>query len=249
MDVAFEGFCGAVRGGTLWTSEAARARLRELRAGAAAGGLAGQGALPGLAGLLAERRAAADQDARLFTCLYRFAFFILREFPEKNLRLDVAEKAWAMLLEGRFRLLPEWLKFVHGCGRVAVTDDTWTQVLEFTRQVRTDLSNFDPLGAWPVLVDDFAESLFAERARRACAGSPSNPAAFPDAPPASGWKRASRDPVLDLARQVGLLETEGGGGASTAAAQTQIQMQMHLELSESACAWADRGAPSRLPPP
>ena len=154
-----------------------------------------------------------------------------------------------MLLEGRFRLLPEWLKFVHGCGRVAVTDDTWTQVLEFTRQVRTDLSNFDPLGAWPVLVDDFAESLFAERARRACAGSPSNPAAFPDAPPASGWKRTSRDPVLDLARQVGLLETEGGGGASTAAAQTQIQMQMHLELGESACAWADRGAPSRSPPP
>ena len=159
-----------------------------------------------------KHREAVVRNSRFFTCLYRYAFFILREVPEKNLMLPVAEKAWGLLLEGRFPLLPQWLSFVRECGRVAITDDTWTQVLEFTRQVRSDLSDFDPLGAWPVLIDDFVEHVCAGW-RDLPAVAHGSPGFVADFPHQAGSKRSSRDPVLDLARQfsqVGQLDTDEG---------------------------------------
>ena len=206
---AFEEFCQIVRGGTLWTAEATRERLRELRGDASAHGLTGSRAFPGLAALLVKHRETVARNSRFFTCLYRYAFFILREIPEKNLMLPVAEKAWGLLLEGRFPLLPQWLSFVRECGRVAITDDTWTQVLEFTRQVRSDLSDFDPLGAWPVLIDDFVEHLCA-RQRDHPGMAHGAPGFVADFPHQAGSKRSSRDLVLDLARQVGQLDTDEG---------------------------------------
>ena len=38
-----------------------------------------------------------------------------------------------------------------------------SQVLDFSRSVLEDLSNFDVSGAWPVLLDEFVESLQARR--------------------------------------------------------------------------------------
>ncbi|EFJ34321.1 hypothetical protein SELMODRAFT_405551 [Selaginella moellendorffii] len=42
----------------------------------------------------------------------------------------------------------------------AITEDTWRQVLEFSRVVHEDLSNYDPEGAWPVLVDEFVDHMY-----------------------------------------------------------------------------------------
>lgn len=39
-----------------------------------------------------------------------------------------------------------------------------SQVLDFSRSVLEDLSNFDVSGAWPVLLDEFVESLQARGA-------------------------------------------------------------------------------------
>ncbi|XP_024524614.1 uncharacterized protein LOC9654372 [Selaginella moellendorffii] len=59
----------------------------------------------------------------------------------------------------------------------AITEDTWRQVLEFSRVVHEDLSNYDPEGAWPVLVDEFVDHMYRSSScsciAEACACDPS----------------------------------------------------------------------------
>jgi hypothetical protein len=40
------------------------------------------------------------------------------------------------------------------------------QLLEFSRTVLEDLSNYDPTAAWPVALDEFVEYVRAEHTRR-----------------------------------------------------------------------------------
>jgi len=112
---------------------------------------------------LPELRALSSQlgaellDSSRHSLFYRFAFFAAREAGERGLRLETAVTCWRLSLHGRFRLLEPWLAFVARSRRPAVTDDTWRQVLDFSRTIHEDLSNYDPCGAWPVLVDEFVE--------------------------------------------------------------------------------------------
>ncbi|XP_022774492.1 uncharacterized protein LOC111316696 isoform X2 [Durio zibethinus] len=41
-----------------------------------------------------------------------------------------------------------------------VSEDTWQQVLAFSRCVHENLEGYDPEGAWPVLIDDFVEHMY-----------------------------------------------------------------------------------------
>ncbi|KAK7807958.1 hypothetical protein U0070_003030 [Myodes glareolus] len=38
-----------------------------------------------------------------------------------------------------------------------INKDQWCNVLEFSRTISLDLSNYDEDGAWPVLLDEFVE--------------------------------------------------------------------------------------------
>jgi len=40
-----------------------------------------------------------------------------------------------------------------------ITKDTWEMLLEFHYATFGDLSKYDPLGAWPVLIDEFMEEM------------------------------------------------------------------------------------------
>ncbi|XP_038678602.1 uncharacterized protein LOC119980027 isoform X2 [Tripterygium wilfordii] len=41
-----------------------------------------------------------------------------------------------------------------------ISEDTWQQVLAFSRCVHENLEGYDPEGAWPVLIDDFVEHMY-----------------------------------------------------------------------------------------
>ncbi|KAF9602916.1 hypothetical protein IFM89_032798 [Coptis chinensis] len=52
--------------------------------------------------------------------------------------------AWKLVLKGRFRLLNEWGSFVEKHQRHNIPEDTWQQLLAFSRCVYEDLEGYDP---------------------------------------------------------------------------------------------------------
>ena len=44
-----------------------------------------------------------------------------------------------------------------------ITHDTWSQALEFSRQIGVDMRGYDPAGAWPYLIDEFVEHMMAAK--------------------------------------------------------------------------------------
>eukprot|EP00897_Mesotaenium_endlicherianum_P003957 jgi/Mesen1/358/ME000001S02668 len=135
-----------------------KSRLASLLLCADAQALTGPGAHGALQRLAYELRGEL-LDTKRFSHFYKFVFFMCRHPGHKNLSVQVAIDAWRFVLQGRFRLLDFWCSFVASRQRHTITEDTWRQVLDFSRSVHEDLTNYDPEGAWPVLIDEFVESM------------------------------------------------------------------------------------------
>ncbi|KAA8530376.1 hypothetical protein F0562_005085 [Nyssa sinensis] len=99
-------------------------------------------------------------DFSEFSHFYDFVFFICRENGQKNINVSRAVTAWRFVLAGRFRLLNQWCQFVEKNQRHNISEDTWRQVLAFSRCVHENLEGYDPEGAWPVIIDDFVEHMY-----------------------------------------------------------------------------------------
>ncbi|XP_010425690.1 PREDICTED: DCN1-like protein 2 [Camelina sativa] len=100
-------------------------------------------------------------DFNEFTCFYDFVFFMCRENGQKNITISRAITAWKLVLAGRFRLLNRWCDFIEKNQRHNISEDTWQQVLAFSRCVHENLEGYDSEGAWPVLIDDFVEHMYS----------------------------------------------------------------------------------------
>ncbi|KAG8384692.1 hypothetical protein BUALT_Bualt04G0144400 [Buddleja alternifolia] len=98
-----------------------------------------------------------------FSRFYEFVFFICRENGQKNITVSRAVMAWRLVLAGRFRLLNQWCNFIEKNQRHNISEDTWRQVLAFSRCVHENLEGYDPEGAWPVLIDEFVEHMYRIR--------------------------------------------------------------------------------------
>ncbi|XP_050230411.1 defective in cullin neddylation protein AAR3 [Mercurialis annua] len=99
-------------------------------------------------------------DFSEFSRFYDFVFFMCRENSQKNITVSRAVTAWKLVLAGRFRLLNQWCDYVQENQRHNISEDTWQQVLAFSRCVHENLEGYDPEGAWPVLIDDFVEHMY-----------------------------------------------------------------------------------------
>ncbi|GAB2287841.1 hypothetical protein Dimus_022196 [Dionaea muscipula] len=109
-------------------------------------------------------------DFTEFSNFYDFVFFICRENGQKRITVSRAVTAWRLVLAGRFRLLNNWCDFVEKNQRHNISEDTWRQVLSFSRCVHEDLEGYDPAGAWPVLIDDFVEHMYRITGSNDCIG-------------------------------------------------------------------------------
>ncbi|CAI9109715.1 OLC1v1009588C1 [Oldenlandia corymbosa var. corymbosa] len=102
-------------------------------------------------------------DFSEFSRFYDFVFFICRENGQKNITVSRAVMAWRLVLAGRFRLLNDWCNFIEENQRHNISEDTWRQVLAFSRCVQDNLEGYDPEGAWPILIDEFVEHMYRVR--------------------------------------------------------------------------------------
>jgi len=95
------------------------------------------------------------------TCkeIYAFTFQFALDQGQRNLPVDMCLEFWKMLLRPHFALLEQWVSFVEQRVKNSISKDTWMMLYDLATQVKPDLSDYDMNGAWPVLIDEFVESV------------------------------------------------------------------------------------------
>ncbi|XP_039212207.1 DCN1-like protein 5 isoform X2 [Crotalus tigris] len=95
-------------------------------------------------------------DISTFKNIYRYAFDFARDKDQRSLDIDTAKSMLALLLGRTWPLFSVFYQYLESKYKV-INKDQWYNVLEFSRTVHADLSNYDEDGAWPVLLDEFVE--------------------------------------------------------------------------------------------
>uniref|UniRef100_A0A1A8EKT4 DCN1-like protein n=1 Tax=Nothobranchius kadleci TaxID=1051664 RepID=A0A1A8EKT4_NOTKA len=96
-------------------------------------------------------------DSVVFKNIFRYAFDFARDKNQRSLDMDTATSMLALLLGRTWSLFPVFQQFLEQCKYKGLNKDQWYNVLEFSRTISPDLSNYDEDGAWPVLLDEFVE--------------------------------------------------------------------------------------------
>jgi DCN1-like protein 1/2 len=112
-----------------------------------------------------------DTNPRDFKEFYKWIFDLVKEEGErKTIDAQVAIDMWNLVFLKQFPLLPKWVTFIQEKGTKTVSRDVWLQLFDFAKDVKPDLSNFDPDGAWPGIIDEFVTFVRAAAATTAGAG-------------------------------------------------------------------------------
>ncbi|XP_031637420.1 DCN1-like protein 4 isoform X2 [Contarinia nasturtii] len=101
-------------------------------------------------------------DQNVFKNVYRYAYDFARDKDQRSMDIETA-KAMLHLLLGKWQMYPEFAQFLHQSKYKVINKDQWCNILEFSRTITPDLSNYDVDGAWPVLLDEYVEFLRISR--------------------------------------------------------------------------------------
>eukprot|EP01111_Echinosteliopsis_oligospora_P002512 TRINITY_DN1375_c1_g1_i1.p1 TRINITY_DN1375_c1_g1~~TRINITY_DN1375_c1_g1_i1.p1 ORF type:complete len:292 (+),score=83.16 TRINITY_DN1375_c1_g1_i1:119-994(+) len=99
-------------------------------------------------------------DPAKFKEIYRFAFGFAKEKDQKILDLATADAMLHLMLGSASKFphtenLREFLK--EQTQYKSINLDQWMNILEFSRTIKADLSNYDENSAWPVILDSYCE--------------------------------------------------------------------------------------------
>ena len=80
----------------------------------------------------------------------------------KNIESETAAALWPLVIKGQnCSFLEDWVAFVNDGDekgtRKAIKKDEWDMFLEFNKNCKGKLSNFEDDGSFPSIFDDFLE--------------------------------------------------------------------------------------------
>jgi len=111
----------------------------------------------GLAKALPALRKDLDDD-QVLKGVYNFTYDWAKTRGQKSLVMAEAVGLWQLLLSGRCVFLDEWCKFVtEKHGERAMPKDVWDMLLPFINEIKPDMSDYDPYGCWPTMIDEFVD--------------------------------------------------------------------------------------------
>jgi len=96
-------------------------------------------------------------DATTFKNVYRYSFDFSKDKDQRSMDIETAQAMLRLLLGKQWPLHKHFDAFLSQSKYKVINKDQWCNVLEFSRSVNADLSNYDEDGAWPVLLDEFVD--------------------------------------------------------------------------------------------
>ncbi|XP_066156498.1 DCN1-like protein 4 isoform X2 [Euwallacea fornicatus] len=104
-------------------------------------------------------------DQNTFKAIYRYAYDFARDKDQRSMEIDTAKAMLQLLLGKHWPLYTQFSQFLEQSKYKVINKDQWCNILEFSRTICNDLSNYDVDGAWPVMLDEFVEWLKSTRTK------------------------------------------------------------------------------------
>ncbi|XP_053692659.1 DCN1-like protein 4 [Sabethes cyaneus] len=98
-------------------------------------------------------------DHNTFKLIYRYAYDFARDKDQRSMDVETAKGMLQLLLGKHWPLYPQFALFLEQSKYKVINKDQWCNILEFSRTISNDLTNYDVDGAWPVMLDEFVEWL------------------------------------------------------------------------------------------
>ncbi|XP_034935224.1 DCN1-like protein 5 isoform X1 [Chelonus insularis] len=102
-------------------------------------------------------------DPHTFKGIYRYAYDFARDKDQRSMDMETARVMLQLLLGKHWPLFSQFAQFLDQSKYKVINKDQWCNILEFSRTINHDLTNYDLDGAWPVMLDEFVEWLKAQR--------------------------------------------------------------------------------------
>ncbi|XP_060525257.1 DCN1-like protein 4 [Cylas formicarius] len=104
-------------------------------------------------------------DQNTFKAVYRYSYDFARDKDQRSMDMETAKAMLELLLGKHWPLYDQFSQFLEQSKYKVINKDQWSNILEFSRTIYNDLSNYDVDGAWPVMLDEFVEWLRASRVK------------------------------------------------------------------------------------
>ncbi|KAK0170193.1 hypothetical protein PV328_010782 [Microctonus aethiopoides] len=102
-------------------------------------------------------------EPHTFKGIYRYAYDFARDKDQRSMDMETARVMLQLLLGKHWPLFSQFAQFLDQSKYKVINKDQWCNILEFSRTINHDLSNYDLDGAWPVMLDEFVEWLKVQR--------------------------------------------------------------------------------------